>query len=80
MRGEVNKNGSLDLADVMLEVYNILGKKIITLVDRQLGPGYWSAKWDGRDRKGESVASGLYFYRLQAGEFFTGSKPMLLVR
>ena len=63
-----------------LEIYNVLGRKIATLLDRQLEPGYWSVVWDGKEKSGENAASGLYFYRLKAGKDFTQSKPMLLVR
>ena len=47
-----------------LEIVNVLGQRVATLVDRDLGPGQYSATWDGRDTNGRMVASGLYFYRL----------------
>ncbi len=55
--------------DVQLKVYNQLGQTVRTLVDQRLKAGSYRMKWDGRNEAGQSVASGVYFYRLQAGEF-----------
>jgi len=62
-----------------LEIYNILGQKIRTLVDEQLPAGNHSYQWDGVNDEGRSVGSGIYFYRLKT-EKFTGSKKMMLVK
>jgi hypothetical protein len=51
---------------VTLKIYNILGQKVKVLVDEYQNAGYKSAKWDGKDDQGREVASGIYFYRLQA--------------
>jgi len=40
-----------------------------TLADGVMGPGAFAATWDGRDASGHAVGSGVYFYRLRAGEF-----------
>lgn len=61
-------------AHVKLDIYNILGQKVETLVDEQKEPGYHSVTWDASD-----VASGIYFYKLQAGEF-TQTKRMTLLK
>jgi hypothetical protein len=53
---------------VSLVVYNLLGQKIITLVDKQLDAGTHHIFWDGRDERGLNVVSGAYLYRLQMGE------------
>ncbi len=66
--------------EVKLELYNILGQKIRTLVDQELSPGYKQVIWDGTDQKGKQVASGIYFYRVRAEGKFTEAKRMLLVR
>ncbi|UCD18549.1 MAG: T9SS type A sorting domain-containing protein [Candidatus Zixiibacteriota bacterium] len=66
-------------ANVTLDVYNILGQKVISLVDRQLQAGYHSVTWDGRDNSGRSVASGVYFYQMSAGNQ-TDRKKMLLLK
>jgi len=65
---------------VSFELYNILGQKIRTLVDEQLSPGYKQVMWDGSNQRGETVASGVYFYKLKVGERFSEVKKMLLLR
>ena len=64
---------------VTLEIYDILGQKIATLVDGVLQPGQYSAMWNGGNNAGIHVATGVYFYRLQAGSF-TSVKKMLLLK
>jgi len=59
---------------VSLKVYDVLGREVGTLVDGIERPGYKSVLWDA-----SGVASGVYFYRLQAGQFSAVQK-MLLVR
>jgi hypothetical protein len=66
-------------AHVRLTIYNILGQKVATLVDEQQSAGYRTVWWDGKDAKGGEVSSGVYFYRLTAGEF-SEVKKMLLVK
>ncbi len=51
-------------AHVQLEVLSLLGQRVKTLVDERLTAGTYSAAWDGTDKSGTSVASGVYFYRL----------------
>lgn len=52
---------------VRLEIFNLLGRSVTTLVDAEASPGVYSAIWDGRDRNGAEVSSGVYFYRLLSG-------------
>jgi len=59
---------------VKLEVYNLLGQNVATLVDESQEAGYKSAPWDASE-----VSSGLYFYKLTAGDF-TETKRMMLVK
>jgi len=59
---------------VTLEVYNLLGRKVATLVDETQEAGYRSVIWDASE-----VSSGLYFYKLTAGEF-TETRRMMLVK
>ncbi|MFQ6031960.1 MAG: FlgD immunoglobulin-like domain containing protein, partial [Candidatus Zixiibacteriota bacterium] len=54
---------------VTLKIYNVLGQEVRTLVDETTEPGFYTVTWDGRDSFGNGVASGVYFYRLTAGEF-----------
>ena len=61
-----------------LDVYNVLGQQVTTLVDRDEAPGVYSVIWDGRDDKGREAASGVYFYRLTRGVQSEAKKMMLL--
>jgi hypothetical protein len=65
------------VSDVTLEIFNVLGQRITTLVDKRLPAGEHAVQWDGCDMDGKRVASGIYLYRLTAGEFST-SKQMIL--
>jgi len=64
---------------VTLSVYNILGQKVKVLLDEHQSAGNKSVKWDGKDDHGQEVTSGVYFYRIQAGDFVQ-SKKMVLIR
>jgi hypothetical protein len=64
---------------VRLEVFDVLGRKVMTLVDETLFPGYKQVLWDGKDQNGQEVASGVYFYRLSA-EGFQVTKKLVLLR
>lgn len=50
-----------------LRIYDVQGRMVRTLVDAELAPGRHVADWDGRSRVGNSVASGMYYYRLDFG-------------
>jgi len=59
---------------VTLKVYNILGKEVATLVNGNLNAGSYTFNWDAN-----GYASGVYFYRLQSGNFVE-TKKMILVK
>jgi predicted CXXCH cytochrome family protein len=63
---------------VKLDVYDIVGRLVKTVVDKELGAGNYSVMWDGKDRSGEAVASGVYLYRLQAGSYSVMKKMIML--
>jgi len=56
-------------ARASLTIYNVLGKAIRVLVDREMTAGTHTLRWDGTDESGTPVSSGIYFYRLKAGAF-----------
>jgi len=56
-----------------LKVFDLLGREVATLVDEQLPAGNYKREWHAQD-----MASGVYLYRLQAGEFVQSKKLLLL--
>ena len=64
---------------VVISIYNVLGQEIKTLVNKDQDYGYHSVSWDGTDRLGKSVASGVYFTQMRSGGF-SQSKKMLLLK
>jgi len=64
---------------VTVAVYNAEGKKITTMEKGPRGDGWHNVSWDGTDAFGETVSSGVYFFRLQAGSA-TFSKKFVVVR
>jgi len=64
---------------VSVEVFNVLGQLVRKLVDDQQNVGHYEIFWDGTDGNGTTVASGIYLYRLKAGEF-TDTKKMMLMK
>jgi len=63
---------------VSLEIYNILGKKIATLVNGEITAGNHTIVWNGKDSRGHSVVSGVYIYKLSTPESTQARKMMLL--
>ena len=68
-----------DDADVVLEVFNVLGQRVRRLVDSRQQPGWYTLTWDGRDEGGTPVSSGLYVYQLRAGNW-KQSRTMMQIR
>jgi len=68
-------------AEVTVEIFNILGKKIVTLIDEELSAGRYKAVWDSRDGSGRTMPSGTYLYRMRAldGDF-EETKKMTLIK
>ena len=67
-------------ADVELTVYNVVGQPVRTLVAEHQSAGRYAVEWDATNDSGHSLSSGMYFYRLQAGEEFREVKKMLLLK
>jgi hypothetical protein len=64
---------------VRIEVYNITGQLIKTLFHAYQTPGKYSIQWNGKDMKGNAVASGMYFVKMKAGSF-ENIRKMVLIR
>jgi hypothetical protein len=67
-----------DPVDVRLEIYNMLGQQVRTLVAEPQNAGRYTVKWDATNESGHSLSTGIYFYRLVAGEFHKVEKMLLL--
>jgi len=64
--------------DVDLRIYDASGRLIRILVSDKQAKGYHDALWDGKDHRGKSVSSGVYFYSLRAGKKKITKKMILL--
>lgn len=67
------KAGKVDVT-----VYNLLGQQVNNLVTGDMPAGVHSVVWDGRNQDGQSVSSGIYFYKITAGDFSQTKKMMML--
>jgi hypothetical protein len=73
IRFQLSENGQ-----VVVKIFNINGEEIRALVDGQYEAGYHRVRWDGKDKNGNAVASGVYLYQLRAGSFSQVKKMSLL--
>ena len=64
--------------NVMLNVYNILGQNVSTLVNGVMNPGRYTMEWNATDEIGNPVASGIYFYELRSPSFISRKKMLLI--
>jgi len=70
---------------VKLEIFNVLGQRVITLKDQNYSAGYKEVIWDGKSSSGIEISSGLYFYRIDVKELTLGkrynqTKKMMLLK
>ena len=63
---------------VSLTIYNVVGQGVRTLMNRSLEAGYHTSHWDGRDKQGFPVTSGVYLYRLRTNEQVIVGKMALM--
>lgn len=61
-----------------LNIFNLKGQKVITLIDRKLKTGEYKIEWDGSDAEGKKVVSGIYFYQLKTDKYSQINKMILL--
>jgi len=65
-------------SDVTLTVYNLLGSKVATLVNSHQEAGTHTVQWTGKNQQGYSVSTGVYFYRITAGDFSNTRKMIYM--
>ncbi len=63
---------------VKIDIFDIRGRKVITLLDNQMEAGYHSIYWNGQNGSGREAGSGIYFYRMQAGGYQDLRKMILM--
>jgi len=68
----------LKTARAILKIYDLLGKEVQTLVDKDHVPGSYEIRWDGTNKGGAKVSSGIYIYQLKFGSFVSSRKMILL--
>jgi len=69
----------VEKSDVVLTVYNIKGQRVKTLIRGSMDSGHHTVTWNGTDDHGQIMSSGVYFYRMTAGEF-TSVRRMILMK
>ena len=67
-----------EAANVKITVYNVLGRKVMTLCNDHQAAGTHKLFWNGKSSDGIDVSSGLYFYRIEANDFVDVKKMVLL--
>ena len=65
-------------SNVTLKIYDILGREIKTLINREIESGTHEIKWNGTDNNGMKAANGIYLYKIQADGFSKTMKAILL--
>jgi len=66
-------------SNVSIKIYNAMGQLVSVLKDGRTEPGRYSITWDGKNRTGEHVSSGVYFYKMEADQY-SAVKKMLVVK
>jgi hypothetical protein len=66
-------------SEVRIDIFNVLGQRVVTLLDEYQTAGYKSIAWDGVDSAGKGISSGIYFYTIEAGDH-RASKKMLMIK
>ncbi len=65
--------------ETSIEIFDLLGNRVVTILDRYVQSGYYSVSWDGKDHTGKQLPNGVYIYILKTGEGLQ-SKRMVLIR
>jgi hypothetical protein len=67
-----------EYSKVSIKVYNILGKEITTMLEKEFSPGSYTLSWEGRDSNGKLLPSGVYLIQLHSGNYTKTIKALLL--
>lgn len=76
---KVQGSNSMQPLPTSLVIYDILGRKVRTLLNEEMLPGDYQVIWDGKDDRGEVVGSGIYLYQLKSGSY-TESREMIRLK
>ncbi len=68
-----------EASDVIIQIYDILGRKVETLVQEKQPAGYHQVVWDGKDKNDRMVSTGIYFYELYVDDY-RESKAMIMIK
>ncbi|HDZ58440.1 MAG TPA: T9SS type A sorting domain-containing protein, partial [Ignavibacteriales bacterium] len=63
---------------VLIKIYDIVGREVKTLVSEEKSPGYYNVVWNADNNYGSKVATGIYIYRIIAGNYIQSKKMILL--
>ena len=67
-----------EVSEVTLEIYNVMGQRVRTLVQGTHEPGRYQIVWNATNDFGQALSSGMYIYRIQAGDFVSVKKLVLM--
>ena len=67
-----------EATDVTLEIYNVMGQRVRTLAQGNHEPGRYQIVWSATNDIGQALSSGMYIYRIQAGDFVSVKKLVLM--
>ena len=67
-----------EATDVILEIYNVMGQRVRTLAQGNHEPGRYQIVWSATNDIGQALSSGMYIYRIQAGDFVSVKKLVLM--
>ena len=64
--------------NIKISVIDMMGREVKTLLNEHQKPGLKTIEWDGKNEKGEILASGIYFYQITSAEFYKTNKMIFL--
>jgi hypothetical protein len=76
----VIRYGCPEESKVCIQVFDCLGRIVITLVNKKIKAGYHEVTWDGTNKSGKKVANAVYFYRMQTDKDFKETRKMILLK